>query len=88
MVVWALLSRCFVYLLVTEHMSVSVTVAHFALLTDHFSFPLACKRVKCNGGVSLSLFHILINIAQFLQTEQGYVNYRFLFIHYSCNSAL
>jgi hypothetical protein len=45
---WALLSRCFVYFLMTEHMSVSVTVTHFDLLADHCSFPLICKRVKYN----------------------------------------
>jgi len=55
MVGWTLLSRCFVYLLMTEHMSVSVTVTHFDLLADHFSFPLVCKRVIYNLGVSLSL---------------------------------
>jgi hypothetical protein len=48
MVGWALLSRCFVYLLITEHMSVSVTVTHFNLLADHFSFPSVCKRMIYN----------------------------------------
>jgi hypothetical protein len=48
MVGWALLSRCFVCLLMTEHMSVSVTIIHFGLLADHFSLPLVCKRVKYN----------------------------------------
>jgi len=38
MVGWALLTKCCVCLFMTEHMSVSVTVTHFELLADHFSF--------------------------------------------------
>jgi hypothetical protein len=83
MVGWALLSRCFVCLFMTEHMSVSVTVTHFDLLAGHFSFPLVCKWNIIEEYHLVCFTHCSVS-----SEEQGYINYWFVFIHYSCNSAV